>query len=160
MWMSLVLFSAFGGGIGVSHIASICKLDCMWCGGGVARLCNGELVRCLHTTSQPHHVYDSEVELFSTFIWTDTNGVEQLRMMLADHGSEHMGEVHFVRGGDLFNGFWEDQGNKLALSTMPLLQATSNLLLLLCSSAVLDGICNGRAADSLFCREQHIGIHN
>ncbi len=65
--------------------------------------------------SRLDYVYDSEVGLFSTFIWTDPTGVEQLRMMLADHGSGHTGEVHFVRGGDLFNGVWEDQGNDVEI---------------------------------------------
>jgi len=65
--------------------------------------------------SRLDYVYDAEVKLFSNFIWTDPNGVEQLRMKISNHGSGHTGEVHFVRGGDLFNGIWEDQGNDIEI---------------------------------------------
>ncbi|HJM18415.1 MAG TPA: hypothetical protein QF703_02670 [Candidatus Thalassarchaeaceae archaeon] len=65
--------------------------------------------------SRLDYVYDNDVRLFSTFIWTDSNGSEQLRMMLSDHGIGHTGEVHFVRGGDLFSGMWEDSGNDAEL---------------------------------------------
>ncbi len=60
--------------------------------------------------SRLDYVYDSGFGYFSSFIWTDASGTEQLRMMVADQGSGHTGDVYFVRGGDLFSDTWEDPG--------------------------------------------------
>ena len=49
------------------------------------------------------YVYDSNSRFFKSFIWTDSSGVVQLRMMLADEGTSHSGDVYFVRGGDLYS---------------------------------------------------------
>ena len=56
------------------------------------------------------YVYDSSSEFFSSFIWTDSSGVVQLRMMLADDGGSHSGDVYFVRGGDLYSNTWDESG--------------------------------------------------
>ena len=61
--------------------------------------------------SRLDYVFDSEVGFFSSFIWKDSTGTEQLRMMLSDRGQGHSGDVYFVRGGDLFGNTWEDTGN-------------------------------------------------
>ena len=61
--------------------------------------------------SRLDYVFDSEVGFFSSFIWKDSTGTEQLRMMLSDRGQGHTGDVYFVRGGDLFGNTWEDTGN-------------------------------------------------
>ncbi len=63
--------------------------------------------------SRLDYVYDSGFGYFSSFIWTDASGTEQLRMMVADQGSGHIGDVYFVRGGDLFSEIWEDPGTDL-----------------------------------------------
>ena len=60
--------------------------------------------------SQLEYVYDGDVGFFSAFFWTDASGVEQMRMMLADSGEGHTGDVYFVRGGDLYSDEWEDTG--------------------------------------------------
>jgi hypothetical protein len=60
-------------------------------------------------------VYDSGVGFFSSFIWTDASGTEQLRMMVANQGSGHTGDVYFVRGGDLFSDTWEDSGTDIEI---------------------------------------------
>ena len=60
--------------------------------------------------SRLDYVYDEGVGFFSTFIWKDSAGVEQLRMMLSDWGEGHTGDVYFARGGDLFSDTWEDTG--------------------------------------------------
>ncbi len=65
--------------------------------------------------SRIDYVYDSGVGFFSSFIWTDTSGTEQLRMMVADQGSGHTGDVYFVRGGDLFSDTWEDSGTDIEI---------------------------------------------
>ena len=56
------------------------------------------------------YVYDSSSKFFSSFIWTDSSGVVQLRMMLADDGGSHSGDVYFVRGGDLYSNTWDESG--------------------------------------------------
>ncbi|MBT3641272.1 MAG: hypothetical protein HOJ64_03885 [Euryarchaeota archaeon] len=56
------------------------------------------------------YTFDSNIKFFSTFIWTDSNNVENLKMMHVDSGTEHSGDVYFVRGGDLFNDIWESNG--------------------------------------------------
>ena len=61
------------------------------------------------------YVYDSSSEFFSSFIWTDSSGVVQLRMMLADDGGSHSGDVYFVRGGDLYSNTWDESGPDLSL---------------------------------------------
>ena len=58
--------------------------------------------------SHLEYVYNGDVDFFSTFVWTDSSGVQQMRMMLADSGEGHSGDVYFVRGGDLFSHLWED----------------------------------------------------
>ena len=60
--------------------------------------------------SRLDYVFDRDVGYFSSFIWVDSSGVEQLRMKIADFGSGHSGDVYFVRGGDLFSNTWEDPG--------------------------------------------------
>ena len=60
--------------------------------------------------SHLEYVYDGDVGFFSTFVWTDASGVQQMRMMLADSGGGHSGDVYFVRGGDLYSDVWEDTG--------------------------------------------------
>ncbi len=65
--------------------------------------------------SRIDYVYDSGVGFFSSFIWTDTSGTEQLRMMVADQGSGHTGDVYFVRGGDLFSDTWDDSGTDIEI---------------------------------------------
>ena len=60
--------------------------------------------------SKLDYVYDSGAGFLSSFIWTDASGVEQMRMMLADSGEGHTGDVYFVRGGDLYSDIWEDTG--------------------------------------------------
>ena len=58
--------------------------------------------------SHLEYVYNGDVDFFSTFVWTDASGVQQMRMMLADSGEGHSGDVYFVRGGDLYSHLWED----------------------------------------------------
>ena len=60
--------------------------------------------------SRLDYVYDSDVGFFSSFIWKDSSGAEQLRMMLSDRGDGHSGDVYFVRGGDLFGNTWDEAG--------------------------------------------------
>jgi hypothetical protein len=60
--------------------------------------------------SHLEYVYDGDVGFFSTFVWSDASGVQQMRMMLADSGGGHSGDVYFVRGGDLYSDVWEDTG--------------------------------------------------
>ena len=60
--------------------------------------------------SKLNYVYDSDAGFLSSFIWTDATGVEQMRMMLANSGDGHTGDVYFVRGGDLYSDIWEDTG--------------------------------------------------
>jgi len=60
--------------------------------------------------SKLDYVYDMDAQFFSSFIWTDSSDVEQLRMMLANSGVGHSGDVYFVRGGDLYSDIWEDTG--------------------------------------------------
>ena len=57
-----------------------------------------------------NYVYDEAVGFFSSFIWTDADGSENLRMMLAAGGEAHTGEVFFVRGGDLYSNVWDNSG--------------------------------------------------
>lgn len=56
------------------------------------------------------YTYDSEVGYFASFIWTDSDGIVQLRMQLAAGGEEHTGTVYFVRGGDLYSDTWDNSG--------------------------------------------------
>ena len=63
--------------------------------------------------SRLDYVFDSEIGFFQSFTWKDSAGVSNLRMMLSDSGSDHTGDVYFVRGGDLFSETWEDQGNDI-----------------------------------------------
>ena len=65
--------------------------------------------------SRLDYVFDSEVGFFYSFTWKDEMGGTKLRMMLSDSGSGHSGDVHFVRGGDLFSDTWEDSGNDIEI---------------------------------------------
>ena len=61
------------------------------------------------------YAYDRSAGFFSSFIWKDSSGMEQMRMMLADSGEGHTGDVYFVRGGDLYSDSWEDTGPDVEL---------------------------------------------
>tara|TARA_B100001123_G_scaffold273960_1_gene304892 strand:+ start:4222 stop:5181 length:960 start_codon:yes stop_codon:yes gene_type:complete len=61
--------------------------------------------------SRLDYVFNGEIGFFSSFIWKDHSGMDNLRMMLSDSGVYHSGDVYFVRGGDLFSDTWEDTGN-------------------------------------------------
>lgn len=63
--------------------------------------------------SRIDYVFDSDVGFFQEFTWKDPAGVSNLRMRLSDSGSGHVGEAHFVRGGDLFGETWEETGNDI-----------------------------------------------
>ncbi|MBF92196.1 MAG: hypothetical protein CMB78_00235 [Euryarchaeota archaeon] len=65
--------------------------------------------------SRLDYVFNHERGFFSSFIWKDGTGLEQLRMMLSDSGTGHSGDVYFVRGGDLFSDIWEDTGTDAEL---------------------------------------------
>ena len=74
---------------------------------------NGGIVTVFATSndgSRLDYVFDSEAGFFSTFIWKDQSGIDNLRMMLSDRGEGHTGDVYFVRGGDWFSNTWEDTG--------------------------------------------------
>ena len=42
------------------------------------------------------YAYDRSAGFFSSFIWKDSSGMEQMRMMLADSGEGHTGDVYFA----------------------------------------------------------------
>ena len=71
---------------------------------------SAEIVATSSDGSRLDYVFDSEVGFFSSFIWKDQTGTDNLRMMLSDNGKGHTGDVYFVRGGDLFGDTWEDTG--------------------------------------------------
>jgi len=54
------------------------------------------------------YTYDSNSKFISSFVYTDSNDIEVLRMSLAQSGSDHTGEVHFMRGKDLLNRDYEN----------------------------------------------------
>jgi len=56
------------------------------------------------------YIFDGNIAFFSSFIWTDSEGVIQLKMKNADNGVGHTGDVYFVRGGDLYSNDWYNTG--------------------------------------------------
>jgi len=56
------------------------------------------------------YIFDGNIAFFSSFIWTDAEGVVQLKMKNADNGVGHTGDVYFVRGGDLYSNNWDNTG--------------------------------------------------
>jgi hypothetical protein len=56
------------------------------------------------------YAFDSDIKFFLSFVWTDSSDVEQLKMIHVDKGSAHIGDVYFVRGGDLFGNTWNNNG--------------------------------------------------
>jgi hypothetical protein len=56
------------------------------------------------------YIFDGNIAFFSSFIWTDSEGVVQLKMKNADNGVGHTGDVYFVRGGDLYSNNWYNSG--------------------------------------------------
>ena len=56
------------------------------------------------------YIFDGNIEFFSSFIWTDSEGVIELKMKNADNGVVHTGDVYFVRGGDLYSNNWYNSG--------------------------------------------------
>ena len=53
--------------------------------------------------SSVDYIFDGNLAFFSSFIWTDSEDVIQLKMKNADQGIGHTGDVYFVRGGDLYS---------------------------------------------------------
>tara|TARA_B100000900_G_scaffold292477_1_gene251288 strand:- start:2176 stop:3138 length:963 start_codon:yes stop_codon:yes gene_type:complete len=56
------------------------------------------------------YIFDGRIAFFSSFIWTDSEGVIQLKMKNADNGVGYTGDVYFVRGGDLYSNNWQNSG--------------------------------------------------
>jgi hypothetical protein len=56
------------------------------------------------------YIFDGNLAFFSSFIWTDAEGIIQLKMKNADQGIGHTGDVYFVRGGDLYSNNWYNTG--------------------------------------------------
>lgn len=54
--------------------------------------------------------YDTEIEFFRMFTWTDNENIEQLKMMFVEKGDIYSGDVYFVRGGDLYSNTWQSNG--------------------------------------------------
>tara|TARA_B100000405_G_scaffold97029_1_gene67529 strand:+ start:9173 stop:10135 length:963 start_codon:yes stop_codon:yes gene_type:complete len=56
------------------------------------------------------YIFDGNIAFFSSFIWTDAEGIIQLKIKNADNGVGHTGDVYFVRGGDLYSNEWYNNG--------------------------------------------------
>ena len=56
------------------------------------------------------YTYDKSVGFITSFVRKDSDGLELLRITLAQSGSEHEGEVHFMRGKDLLSKDYENNG--------------------------------------------------
>ncbi|OUV25584.1 MAG: hypothetical protein CND89_00340 [Marine Group II euryarchaeote MED-G38] len=54
--------------------------------------------------------YDTEIEFFRMFTWTDNENIEQLKMIFVEKGDIYSGDVYFVRGGDLYSNTWQSNG--------------------------------------------------
>ena len=54
--------------------------------------------------------YDDDIKFITSFVRVDSDGAELLRISLAQSGSDHQGEVHFIRGRDLLDREYENNG--------------------------------------------------
>ena len=54
------------------------------------------------------YTYDESVKFITSFVRKDSDGLELLRITLAQSGTDHMGEVHFMRGKDLLSRDYEN----------------------------------------------------
>jgi hypothetical protein len=67
--------------------------------------------------SSEGHTLEYEIDESAGFIrslsWVDDSGVERLRMALMDAGSNHEGEVHFLRATDLYAEVYENSDIEL-----------------------------------------------
>ena len=56
------------------------------------------------------YAYDESVGFITSFVRKDSDGLELLRITLAQSGTGHTGEVHFMRGKDLLSRDYEISG--------------------------------------------------
>ena len=56
------------------------------------------------------YAYDESVGFITSFVRKDSDGLELLRITLAQSGIGHTGEVHFMRGKDLLSRDYENSG--------------------------------------------------
>lgn len=56
------------------------------------------------------YAYDESVGFITSFVRKDSDGLELLRITLAQSGTGHTGEVHFMRGKDLLSRDYENSG--------------------------------------------------
>ena len=56
------------------------------------------------------YTYDKSAGFITSFVRKDSDGLELLRITLAQNGSGHTGEVHFMRGKDLLSRDYENNG--------------------------------------------------
>ena len=56
------------------------------------------------------YTYDHDVRFITSFVRTDPGGTELLRISLSQSGSGYQGDVHFMRGRDLLDKEYENNG--------------------------------------------------
>lgn len=56
------------------------------------------------------YAYDESIGFITSFVRKDSDGLELLRITLAQSGTGHTGEVHFMRGKDLLSRDYENSG--------------------------------------------------
>ena len=59
-----------------------------------------------HTMS---YTYDGWAGFIGSLTWYDSTGNQLLRMVLSGTGSEHSGQVWFIRAGDIFSEVWNHE---------------------------------------------------
>jgi len=76
---------------------------------------NGEVT--VSATSDDDHtldyVFSGREGFLKSFIWTDSEGVENLRMMLTLKETGYTGDVFFYRAGDLHDNLYEDNDQEV-----------------------------------------------
>ena len=59
------------------------------------------------------YVFSGREGFLKSFIWTDSEGVENLRMMLTLKETGYTGDIFFYRAGDLHDNLYEDNDQEV-----------------------------------------------
>lgn len=59
------------------------------------------------------YTFDTQIGFLESFIWNDAEGIERLRMMLNQAGSDYQGDSWFIRATDLIDERYESSENDI-----------------------------------------------
>ena len=78
-----------------------------WSAEVVSTIGREATVSCSGEGGEIIYTYSQDAEFFTTFTYLDSDGEQRMKMQLNSYGTNHTGEVWFIRATDLFDSRYE-----------------------------------------------------